>query len=47
LAVVAGSTQLAGAELSADELKQAAWAFENGKTIGVAIKGATVTPASR
>ena len=43
-AVVAGSAQLAGAELSADELKQAAWAFENGKTIGVAIKGGTVTP---
>jgi two-component system, OmpR family, sensor histidine kinase KdpD len=43
-AVVAGSTQLAGAELSADELKQAAWAFENGQTIGVAIKGGTVTP---
>ncbi len=43
-AVVAQSTQLAGAELSADELKQAAWAFENGKSIGVAIKGGTVTP---
>ncbi len=43
-AVAALSTQLAGAELSADELKQAAWAFENGKSIGVAIKGGTVTP---
>jgi len=43
-AVVAGAAQLAGAELSADELKQAAWAFENGKSIGVAIKGGTVTP---
>jgi two-component system sensor histidine kinase KdpD len=37
------ATQLAGANLSADELKQARWSYENGRAIGMTIKGGMVT----
>lgn len=33
---------LAGAEVSADELRQASWAYENGKPVGVAIRDGAV-----
>ena len=35
---------LAGAELSADELRQASWAYENGKAVGIAIRDGAVIP---
>ncbi len=43
-AVASGdATQLAGPSLTPDELRQAAWSYENGKAIGVAIKDGVVT----
>jgi two-component system sensor histidine kinase KdpD len=45
VAVVSGqAAPLAGAQLTADELKQAQWAFEKGRAVGIAIKGGVVTP---
>jgi two-component system sensor histidine kinase KdpD len=38
------ATQLAGASLDADEMKQAQWSFENGKAVGIAIKDGQVVP---
>jgi two-component system sensor histidine kinase KdpD len=40
--VVSGSAVLSGS-LSADELKQADWAFQNGRPVGVSIKDGAVT----
>jgi len=42
--VVAGGqpTQLAGSSVTSDELRQAAWSYENGRAIGVAIKDGAV-----
>jgi two-component system sensor histidine kinase KdpD len=39
-----GATPIAGSTLTPDELKQAAWSFENGRAIGIAIKDGLVTP---
>jgi len=38
-AIVSGqATQLAGSALTTDEMKQAQWAFDNGKAVGIAVK---------
>lgn len=42
--VAAGGTTLAGQPLTADELKQAGWAYENGRTVGVTIHAGVVRP---
>lgn len=45
MAVASGrAVQLAGGELSHDELKQAEWSFANGRPVGIAIKGGLVVP---
>ena len=43
---IAGSelTRLAGSELDADDLTQARWSHENGRPIGIAIKGGSIVP---
>ena len=38
------ATVLAGGELAPDELRQAAWSYENGKPIGIAIRAGVVAP---
>ena len=45
VAVEAGhAAPLAGAQLTVDELKKAQWSYENGRAVGIAIKGGVVTP---
>ncbi len=41
-----GAAHLAASELAPDELKQAAWSFENGRAVGVAIKDGAVVAMS-
>jgi two-component system, OmpR family, sensor histidine kinase KdpD len=36
--------RLAGAELDADDVIQARWAYENGRPVGIAVKGGAVVP---
>jgi two-component system, OmpR family, sensor histidine kinase KdpD len=43
-AVVGEAGQLAGTPLTADELKQARWAFEHGQAVGIAIRNGAVVP---
>lgn len=43
-AVAGEAGQLAGSSLTADEIKQARWAFEHGQAVGIAIKGGVVVP---
>ena len=43
-AVVGESEQLAGSPLTADELKQARWAREQGRSVGIAIRDGAVVP---
>ncbi len=38
------ATRLAGSSLTADEMKQAHWSFDNGKAVGVTIKDGQVVP---
>ena len=38
----AGPEQLSGSQLSADELKQAAWSFEHGRPVGVSVSAGTL-----
>lgn len=42
--VAADGSEQAGDPLTADELKQAKWAFDNGRAIGVAMKEGVVSP---
>jgi two-component system, OmpR family, sensor histidine kinase KdpD len=37
-------SHLAGSELAPDDLKQARWARENGRSVGISIKGGSVVP---
>jgi two-component system sensor histidine kinase KdpD len=44
---VAGSDQwsrLAGSQLTADDLNQARWSYDNGRPVGISIKGSAVVP---
>jgi two-component system, OmpR family, sensor histidine kinase KdpD len=43
-AVLGQSGQVAGSPLTGDEIKQARWAKEEGRSIGIAIRGGTVVP---
>ena len=38
------TTQLAGAELTADELHEARWSYDNGRPVGLSIRNGTVVP---